>query len=248
VPIKNGLIKPLPRSQVPHWFGQHCGGAKLVVKPVPILEKVYVHQRIADQLEAVLTAIADAGKSSLVDRSDYGGTYNCRQTRRGGSWSPHAWAIAIDLNVHHFADGSGGDEKRGRTNYRCKPADIAPSLHSLAPFFNAWGFAWGGDWSSFKDPMHYEATELTVKVLEGGLSDAEVAIIDKARAAIGQPASSEQADISPWAQEAVDWVLAERLMTVFDDGLFHGKEFVTREQVAIMLKRLKEYMWNLFYQ
>ena len=59
---------------------------------------------------------------------------------------------------------------------------------------------------------------------------------------------NEGTDVSSWAQEAVDWVQQNALMTVFADGTFRGQEPVTRQQQAVTLKRFKDYMWNLFYE
>jgi len=245
MPINHGVIKPLPRSQVPHWFGRRTNSSNRITVTVPILGRVYIHKQIAGPLTEVLRAVVTNGKSALVDRSDYGGCYNNRQTRRGGSWSPHAWAIAVDLNVHHFADGHGGDEKRGRTNYKCSSSDIAPSLKTLAPFFNAYGFTWGGHWSSPRDPMHFEATELTVKIAEGGLSDEEEDIINQARASIGisQPdglkvlllPGSEVIPCRPKIEDGVCRVdlrpLAETLgFEVITDHLAEQKKIYLRKQ------------------
>ncbi|MCD6350750.1 MAG: M15 family metallopeptidase [Armatimonadetes bacterium] len=169
----NGLPRPLRRygrvdtGHVQYWFGRHCDSHNLISHRVPILGRVYVHRRVAEAYERVFTDIAEAGDAGLIDLKDYGGTYCCRRVRGGHSYSPHSWGIAIDLNIHHFASAHG-ETLRPDTNWRCRASEIAPSLRKLAAHFHRWGFTWGGDWQSFKDPMHYEATELTVRLLEGG--------------------------------------------------------------------------------
>ncbi|RLI98210.1 MAG: hypothetical protein DRO99_01315 [Candidatus Aenigmatarchaeota archaeon] len=168
-----GYPKPLRRygrvdpGHVKYWFGNPCQASHFVSHRVPILGRVYVHRRVAEAFEQVLKEIEEAGLAELIDLSDYGGTYCCRRVRGGRAYSPHAWGIAIDLNVHHL-QGPNGEYRAGRTNWRCRPSEIPNSLKRLAPFFRRWGFSWGGDWKSFKDPMHFEATALTVKLLEGG--------------------------------------------------------------------------------
>lgn len=239
MPIRNGVIKPLPRSQVPSWFGRHCDAANMSSASVPILGRAYVHNRIAEALRGVLAAVSDAGKANLIDRGDYGGTYNCRRVRGGSSYSPHAWAIAIDLNVHHFAGGHGGDEKRGRTNYRCAANEIAPSLTTLAHYFNAWGFSWGGHWSSFKDPMHYEATELTVRLMESGLSADEEMALNNARRPIGLPLVGSTAGHA-WSKPAREWAITQKLITGYGGGNYGWQEPVTREEFAVILKRYND--------
>lgn len=164
---RRGLPQPLPRAQVPTYFGTHCKTGNFRKVTVPILGAIYVHKRIAQGFVNVLEDIERAGKGSLIDRGNYGGTYNCRQVRSAGAWSPHAWAIGMDLNVNHHGK-NGRDVKLAATNYLCKRDAIAPSLAELAPFFYRWGFSWGGIWTNTCDPMHFEATELTIQLLEGG--------------------------------------------------------------------------------
>ena len=146
---------------------------------------------MAESFRGALTSIAAAGLDHLIDLSDYGGTYNCRKVRAGGRYSPHAWGIAIDLNVHAFRDPTNDTEivRRERTNWHCDEDEVAYSLQNIAPFFNAWGFAWGGDFSAkYRDPMHFEATELTVKLLESGLTPGEHSYLNLIRRNLDMPA------------------------------------------------------------
>ncbi len=167
-PIRDGVIKPLARRRLPEYFGAACDRSKLVSVRVPILGKVAFHRRVAPALVAVMKVIEAAGLGHLIDRADFGGTYCCRRTRGSASYSPHSWGIAIDLNVHHLLIG-GAEVRSSRWNFHCKPSEIAPSLRQLAPYFNAWGFSWGGHWNvKYLDPMHFEATELTVQKLADG--------------------------------------------------------------------------------
>ncbi|MEA3403228.1 MAG: M15 family metallopeptidase [Armatimonadota bacterium] len=176
MPLRDGVIKPLSRrardagtpTHVGYWFGRQCDSGHLTVVRVPIIGRMYVHELVADAFVEVFRAIEAAGREDLIDMDDYGGTYNCRRVGHKpppAPWSPHAWGIAVDLNVHHLARRDGSEYRSSRTNYYCQPWEIAPSLRQLNAFFAPWGFAWGGNWSSMKDPMHFEATELTVRKL-----------------------------------------------------------------------------------
>jgi len=46
-------------------------------------------------------------------------------------------------------------------------------------------------------------------------------------------------DVSPWAEAAVEWCKEQCLMTGLPDGLFHGREPLTREQFAVVLHRMR---------
>jgi len=190
MPIRNGLIKPLKRNaQMISWFGPPCRTSNLTSVKTAVFSRMYVHRRVAEAFQAVMAAIVEGGDADLIDRGDYGGTYCCRTVRGSTAKSPHSWAVAADLNVHHFQGSDGGEVKLGRNNFHCKRSEIALSLELLAPYFNAWGFSWGGHWNTaYIDPMHYEATELTVKVLEGGLSLDETGFINWIRKGVGIPA------------------------------------------------------------
>ncbi len=170
---RRGLPAPLRRSgrvgplHMRHWFGAACVTGALTTATLPIIGRAYLHKRVIPAYEAVLDAVASAGKAHLVDRDDYGGTYNCRKVRGGSVQSPHAWGVAMDLNVHQLLI-DGREVTSGRTNYKCRQSEIAPSLKALSTYFLQWGFSWGGWWRPrYTDPMHFEATDITVALLEG---------------------------------------------------------------------------------
>ena len=191
MPVENGIIHPIPNADLESWWGPH-GTGNLTTVTCAVIGAVPFNQRVAAALVAVWQSIADAGLGHLVDMQDWaesGGTFNDRMIRgTDDMWSPHAYGCAIDLNTDHVGNLATGEEwiAASGTNFQCDPALLAPSLHTLAPYFHAWGFSWGGEWDSYKDPMHYEATELTCALLEGTPLEADgQAIIDAARAAIG---------------------------------------------------------------
>jgi hypothetical protein len=201
---RKGLPQPLLRAQVPDYFGAHCKTGNFRKITVPILGAIYVHKRIAQGFANVFADIERAGKGDLIDMANYGGTYNCRQVRSGGAWSPHAWAIGMDLNVNHHGK-NGRDVKLAATNYLCKRDAIAPSLAELAPFFYRWGFSWGGIWTSTCDPMHFEATELTVQLLEGGARVANQGLWEARMKKLGPVMAAEPTGV-PTAPKAVKLV------------------------------------------
>jgi len=177
MPIRNGVIKPLDRSgavdrtHMAYWFQRRCDANNLTTVAVPIIGRMYVHKRVAEAFVLVMESIERAGLGHLIDLADYrasGGTYNCRKTRGSSVWSPHAWGTAVDINVKHKARRDGTEYVSSGINFKCAAWEVAPSLKALAPHFNNWGFAWGGHFNCYLDPMHFEATELTVAKLEQG--------------------------------------------------------------------------------
>ena len=154
------LSRPTEMTKV---FGFRCkaGRKNRSLFSVPIIGKVYCHKKIGPSLKEVLTDVENDGKADLIWLDDYrnsGGCYNCRLTKGSTSWSPHAWAVAIDINPH---EGSNG-ERMSRTNFKLRGPN-PPRLRVLAEYFADWGWSWGGMWRR-RDPMHFEATDVTLEV------------------------------------------------------------------------------------
>lgn len=140
---------------------------KRVLVDFPIIGRFTVHQLMEDGLRRALQDIKDAGLADQIDVSNtrsVGGTYCCRYVRGGSTPSPHAWAIAIDLNPnHHLRDGRDV-YSAAATNYQ---EAAPPSLAAIAPYFTRLGFTWGGHWVNPRDPMHFELTPLTLLIMAG---------------------------------------------------------------------------------
>ena len=101
---------------------------------------------------------------------DVSGSFHCRQAvpspctggRRGtGSWSMHAYGLAVDLNpVENPYVGCGQTQDaaarpyRDRSRYR--PGMVTPRVVKA---FRSIGWRWGGSWTGdTKDYMHFSAT------------------------------------------------------------------------------------------
>lgn len=162
----DGTIHPLRSSELPKVFGRPCNSRLLRTVSLPIIGRVTVHVRVIDAYRKVFADIEAAGAAHLIDLNDFGGTYNCRRTRYSALWSPHAYGIAIDLNVHHLQVGNREVISDG-TNFRCARHQIPHSLRELNDrFFAPCGFAWGGNFRTYADPMHFEACDVTLEVME----------------------------------------------------------------------------------
>ncbi len=114
-------------------------------KNVPILGRITCHRLMWEPLLGAFNQIIEENLESGLSREQFkasGGCYAPRRINRfdsGGSISRHAWGIAIDINT--------------KTGYKPRIIEI----------FNAWGFAWGGTWTS-PDAMHFELRSLSASI------------------------------------------------------------------------------------
>jgi hypothetical protein len=99
---------------------------------------------------------------------DVSGSFECRQAVPSpctggsgtGSWSNHAYGLAIDLNpVENPYVGCGRTRDPTRARYldrsRLRKGMVTPAVVAA---FRSIGWGWGGDWSgSTKDYMHFSS-------------------------------------------------------------------------------------------
>jgi hypothetical protein len=109
------------------------------VGSVPILGTVTCHKLMFKQLRGALGEIQARGLASKIRTGD--GCYVPRFIERNphNSISLHTWGIAIDINA-----GSNPVNHASTQDPR------------VVQIFKKWGYTWGGDWSSPKDPMHFQ--------------------------------------------------------------------------------------------
>lgn len=124
---------------------------------------IWFHRKVAPSLLAAMNEIWDFYKhdQAAIDKagvSDFGGSYNPRYIRGSTTkWSNHAYGAAIDLDAKNNGLYQKGD----------MPLEVVNA-------FKRQGFRWGGDYTSRKDPMHFEActsNEAVAKVYGFGPSD-----------------------------------------------------------------------------
>lgn len=98
------------------------------------------------QISADLDALPVAFKKFLVKP---GGGYNWRTVNGSEQLSPHAFGIAVDINIGFGNYWRWDLERLGRTEYRNRiPQEIVD-------IFERHGFIWGGKWEHY-DTMHFE--------------------------------------------------------------------------------------------
>jgi D-alanyl-D-alanine carboxypeptidase len=98
---------------------------------------------------------------------DISGAFECRQAVPSpcsggtgtGTWSMHAYGLAVDLNpIENPYVGCGQTRKRASLPYlnrsRLRPGMVTAAVVQA---FRAIGWGWGGAWSGTKDYMHFSA-------------------------------------------------------------------------------------------
>ena len=115
--------------------------------------------------------LADAygPKRSRPSDGDVSGSFECRQAvpspcsggRGTGTWSMHAYGLAIDLNPRenpYVGCGQSRDPtaRRYRDRSRHRPGMVTPRVVQA---FRSIGWGWGGAWTgNTKDYMHFSAS------------------------------------------------------------------------------------------
>jgi hypothetical protein len=118
------------------------------------------HMRFAD---------AYGPRSGRPRDNDVSGSFECREAvpspctggKGTGSWSMHAYGLAVDLNPRenpYVGCGQSRDPaaRRYRDRSRHRPGMVTPRAVAA---FRSIGWGWGGDWAgNTKDYMHFSST------------------------------------------------------------------------------------------
>ncbi|WP_428268621.1 M15 family metallopeptidase [Haliangium sp.] len=116
-----------------------------------------VHKLMAPHLRLALELCEKFG---VIDEIYRIGTFNYRHMRHDPSkpLSFHSYGVCVDLNPReNFGWVPNGDEKNIQPFSEGWWKKYPRSLSEVAVLcFKKAGFAWGGDWASFRDPMHFE--------------------------------------------------------------------------------------------
>lgn len=178
--------------------------------------KVYIHRLVAPQFLRFFELVEQLGLLNRVLTWD--GCFYARLIRGSSTArSAHAWGGAFDINVTWNGYGStpAAAGKQG-------------SVRELLGIAESCGFGWGGWWSGkYTDGMHFELFRVVPAAELPVLSDQ-----------VAEPTGSEDPDVATWAQEAVDQVIAEGVMTGYPDGTFRGAQPITRQEIAMVAARI----------
>lgn len=119
-------------------WGKPCPDTKLETIYVGGI-KLRVHQIVAPIMGGFVDEIVERGYQVQNIADDWG--YACRKIAGSNSWSNHAWGLAIDLNAT--------TNPMGRKLVTDMPQWVIESSAK-------WGLAWGGNYKTLKDAMHFE--------------------------------------------------------------------------------------------
>jgi len=105
--------------------------------------KIQVNKQDAASFQGLIGDLEDRGY--VIKPGDTGG-YNLRNITGGNTLSYHAFGAAIDINAtaNPYSNAPGGGVLK---------TNLPPDVSDMA---KKWGLQWGGDWSSLKDPMHFQ--------------------------------------------------------------------------------------------
>jgi D-alanyl-D-alanine carboxypeptidase len=162
-PVGFGKLRLL---DVTHWgFDDEAHNGRLVV-----------HRRVAGAVLEVMEALYEdrypIRRMVLIDRygaddqrsmnADNTSAFNCRFVAgQPGTWSQHAYGLAIDVNPieNPYVSGDHVSPAAGRP-YADRSKNEPGMIHdgdSTVRAFATQGFEWGGNWSPAQDYQHFSA-------------------------------------------------------------------------------------------
>lgn len=119
----------------------------MIPTPLPGYSKpVYVNKHVIPMLVEALRqclALGDGYQLKTI------GCFAPRQKRSSNAMSTHSWGIAVDIN----ADDNPPLYIRGTADLARRKKTIPDAWVAV---FKSIGLVWGGDFSSYYDPMHFQ--------------------------------------------------------------------------------------------
>lgn len=112
---------------------------KLVKKTVKIL----IHKKLTSKFKSAFNKMYKLKfpiERTLIKNNFYNGCYCWRNVRNNNSRSLHSYGVDCDINPN---DGTNPKSKYYISN-------------KIVKIWKKLGFSWGGDWSSYKDSIHFE--------------------------------------------------------------------------------------------
>ncbi|SEG76814.1 D-alanyl-D-alanine carboxypeptidase [Thermomonospora echinospora] len=88
--------------------------------------------------------------------------FNCRQATGSGSWSQHAYGLAVDINPceNPYVSADGTISHKDCVKYKDRSLDVPGLIHrgdKTVQAFADIGWGWGGNWTGVKDYQHFSS-------------------------------------------------------------------------------------------
>ena len=103
----------------------------------------------------------DDERSMLADNTS---AFNCRLVPGTTVWAQHAYGLAVDINPFENPEIQNGKADPAAAGAWADRSRSSPAMirdeDAVWRAFRAIGWAWGGDWQSLKDYMHFSANGL----------------------------------------------------------------------------------------
>ncbi|WP_019631701.1 M15 family metallopeptidase [Actinomadura atramentaria] len=142
-----------------HTGGQLVVNARAADDLVKVFRKLYDDRYPIRRMEPV-----DVYKGSDFDSIEAGNTsaFNCRNATGSGSWSQHAYGLAVDLNTceNPYVTAGGEVAHKNCARFKNRELDEPGVIHDndrTVKAFRSIGWGWGGVWTGAKDYQHFSS-------------------------------------------------------------------------------------------
>lgn len=210
------------------------------------------HSRDIDDLRAdvaancrVLLALAEKqGLRALVTETVRDAEYQKMLAKKG-----YAAAGAVTPSFHADHAGLAFDICKNEAGHEYDDPAFFVKMGELGKKV---GFSWGGDWRSFPDRPHFQwdgGGKYTSSMVRAGrypppmprFEEEETMTQEQFNTLMeGYWRSLAQREPADWSAEAREWAEKNGLIVGDGNGNKQYRSFVTREQLAVFLKRLRE--------
>ncbi|WP_103561157.1 M15 family metallopeptidase [Actinomadura rubteroloni] len=142
-----------------HDNGQLVVNAKVADDLVKVFRKLYDNRYPIRRMELV-----DVYKGSDFDsiEADNTSAFNCRNATGSGSWSQHAYGLAVDINTCENPYVTAGGEVAHKHCVKYKNRDnrdpgVIHDGDKTVRAFASIGWGWGGVWNGARDYQHFSS-------------------------------------------------------------------------------------------
>lgn len=139
--------------------GEMVVNADVAGSIVKVFKKLYDMRYPIRRMELV-----DVYKGSDFDSIEAGNTsaFNCRAATGSGSWSQHAYGLAVDLNTceNPYVTAAGEVAHKDCVKFRDRTRRDRGMIHAgdkVVRAFESIGWGWGGYWSGARDYQHFSS-------------------------------------------------------------------------------------------